>query len=61
MISGIGGDRMWDVHRLSDFLGVPVATIYQWRYLGKGPRGCKIGRHVRYFAEDVYAWVREQS
>lgn len=61
MNPGVGEDRMWDVHRLSDFLGVPVGTIYQWRYLGKGPKGCKIGRHVRYFAEDVYAWVREQS
>ncbi|GAA2409987.1 hypothetical protein GCM10010404_79960 [Nonomuraea africana] len=54
-------DSLWDVDDVSRYLRVPVATLYQWRYLGKGPKGCKIGRHVRYLPEDVYAWVREQS
>ncbi|MEU4832690.1 helix-turn-helix domain-containing protein [Streptosporangium sp. NPDC023615] len=54
-------ERMWDVQRLSDFLGLPVSTLYQWRYLGKGPKGYKVGRHVRYLPEEIYAWVREQS
>ncbi|GGT00140.1 hypothetical protein GCM10010156_67830 [Planobispora rosea] len=54
-------DDLWDVARVAKFLGVPPATLYQWRYLGTGPTGHKIGRHLRYFPEDVRAWVREQS
>ena len=38
-------------------LGVPVATVYAWRSRGQGPRGLKIGRHVRYRLSDVEEWV----
>jgi len=40
-------------------LGIPVKTLYQWRYKGVGPRGLRIGRHVRYRSADVEAWLRE--
>ncbi|KPC90060.1 DNA-binding protein, partial [Streptomyces sp. NRRL F-6602] len=40
-----------------DLLGVPVETIYQWRRKGTGPRGLRVGRHLRYDPEDVRAWV----
>ncbi len=36
------------VQELADFLDVPVKTIYAWRYHGEGPRGFRIGRHVRF-------------
>jgi excisionase family DNA binding protein len=52
--------RMWTVQDVADFLGVPVRTLYEWRTKGYGPEGIKVGRHVRYFAEDVYAWVKSQ-
>lgn len=48
------------VEEVSRILGVPVQTLYQWRHLGKGPRAAKIGRHLRYRAEDVDAWLAEQ-
>ncbi|NAS21571.1 helix-turn-helix domain-containing protein [Herbidospora galbida] len=54
-------DRLWSVDDLADFLGVPAGTIYQWRTRRTGPPGRKIGRHLKYLPEDVYAWVREQS
>lgn len=54
-------DDLWDVDRAARFLGVPSATLYQWRYRGNGPKGHKVGRYVRYFPADVIAWVREQS
>lgn len=54
-------DCLWDVGRVARFLGVQVATLYQWRYQGVGPTAHKVGRHLRYFPEDVRAWVREQS
>ena len=32
----------WSVEDVSAYLGVPVGTLYQWRYLGKGPRAAKV-------------------
>jgi len=53
-------DRLWSVQDLSDFLGVPVMTIYHWRRTGYGPRGTRVGRYVRYRPEDVQAWLEAQ-
>ncbi|MFB6536184.1 helix-turn-helix transcriptional regulator [Streptomyces noursei] len=44
---------------LADLLGVPIETIYQWRRKRTGPRGFKVGRHVRYDPQDVRRWVAE--
>ena len=53
--------RMWTVQDVSQFLGVPVKTLYDWRTKGYGPEGIKVGRHIRYFREDVFAWVKSQA
>ncbi|OEU85899.1 DNA-binding protein [Streptomyces abyssalis] len=45
---------------LADLLGVPVETVYQWRRKHTGPRGFRVGRHLRYDPEDVRAWVSSQ-
>ncbi|MEW2223123.1 helix-turn-helix domain-containing protein [Streptomyces sp. NPDC006990] len=42
---------------LADLLGVPVETVYQWRRKDTGPRGFRVGRHLRYDPEDVRTWV----
>ena len=42
---------------LADLLGVPLETVYQWRRKQTGPRGFRVGRHLRYDPEDVRAWV----
>jgi excisionase family DNA binding protein len=39
------------------FLGLPLRTIYRWRSRGDGPRGYRVGRHVRYRARDVEHWL----
>jgi predicted DNA-binding transcriptional regulator AlpA len=54
-------NRMWTPEEVSRFLGVPVPTLYRWRYLGTGPKAARIGRHLRYLPVDVIAWVREQQ
>ncbi|WP_235030139.1 helix-turn-helix transcriptional regulator [Nonomuraea solani] len=46
---------------VATFLGVPIATLYQWRHHRTGPRGRKIGRHLRYVPEDVMSWVQDQE
>lgn len=46
---------------VATFLGVPPRTLDQWRYLGKGPRWSKVGRHTRYRWTDVEKWLDEQA
>jgi excisionase family DNA binding protein len=53
-------DRTWTTDDVSAFLGVPVATLYQWRHKGIGPKSRRVGRHVRYTPEDVRTWFEEQ-
>ncbi|OQO93026.1 excisionase [Saccharomonospora piscinae] len=50
-------ERLWTVDDVSDYLGVPVTTLYQWRSKGYGPVGRRIGRYVRYRPDDVRSWV----
>lgn len=45
---------------LADRFGVPVSTIYNWRSTGKGPRGFRVGKFVRYRHADVEAWEQAQ-
>ncbi|MZD07756.1 helix-turn-helix domain-containing protein [Streptomyces sp. SID5785] len=45
---------------LADLLGVPIETVYQWRRKRTGPRGFRVGRHIRFDPEDVRAWVQSQ-
>lgn len=49
--------RLWTSQECSEFLGVPVATLYQWRYLGRGPRSFRVGKYVRYDPADVRKWL----
>ena len=49
--------RMWSVEDLSDFLQIPVKTLYQWRLRGYGPKGRRVGKYVRYKESDVVEWV----
>jgi predicted DNA-binding transcriptional regulator AlpA len=37
-----------------------VETVYQWRRKRTGPRGFRVGRHLRFDPADVLAWVDSQ-
>jgi len=54
-------DRLWTVQEVSEYLGVPVGTLYQWRYRRIGPRAARVGRHLRYRPADVQAWLDQQA
>jgi excisionase family DNA binding protein len=56
-----GSERLMTLLEVSQFLGVPVATLYRWRYRGEGPTGYRIGRHVRYRRAAVEAWIEIQA
>lgn len=45
------------IEELSQYLQVPVKTLYDWRHRGLGPRGLRVGRYVRYRQTDVDAWL----
>lgn len=45
---------------VSEYLRVPVTTLHQWRYLGKGPRAARVGRGLRYRRADVDSWLVEK-
>jgi excisionase family DNA binding protein len=50
-------DELLTVQQLAELLKVPVGTVYRWRHLGVGPRGIRVGRHVRYRRSDVDAFL----
>lgn len=54
-----GCDRLWDISEVAEFLGISVATLHQWRYLGTGPAAYRVGRHLRYDPAIVRRWVAE--
>jgi excisionase family DNA binding protein len=54
-------DPLWTVEEVAEFLGVPVNTLYQWRYRRTGPRAGRVGRHLRYDPAEVRAWFSEQA
>ena len=46
---------------LATELGIPVKTIYQWRYRRTGPKAHRIGRHVRFRRRDIETWLTAQA
>jgi excisionase family DNA binding protein len=53
-------EKLLTISEVAEMLGVPVATLYGWRYRGEGPSGYRIGRHVRYRRAKVEAWLERQ-
>lgn len=46
---------------LAKRFGIPEGTLRYWRHAGIGPRSFKVGRHVRYDKEEVFAWIEKQK
>ncbi|MFG1928528.1 helix-turn-helix transcriptional regulator [Cryptosporangium sp. NPDC048952] len=53
-------EPLWNIDTLSQFLDVPVATIYKWRKTGDGPAAFRVGRHLRWRDSEVQAWLARQ-
>jgi excisionase family DNA binding protein len=54
-------EQLWTVAGLAHYLGVPVATVYRWRHIGTGPRGIRVGKHVRFDPREVERWIAQQT
>jgi excisionase family DNA binding protein len=50
-------DQLLTAQQLANYLGVPIATIYAWRYRRQGPPGFRVGKHLRFRRSDVQAWI----
>lgn len=50
-------DALWSIQELARYLGVPVRTIYAWRYKREGPPGLRLGKHLRFRPGDVQEWL----
>ena len=53
-------ERLLSVEELADYLEVPVKTIYTWRHRNTGPKGFRVGKHLRFRWHDVQAWVAQR-
>jgi predicted DNA-binding transcriptional regulator AlpA len=52
-------NRLWTIQEVSEFVQLPVATLYKHRSLGIGIPAFRLGKHLRYNPKDVYAWLDE--
>ncbi|HEY5224314.1 MAG TPA: helix-turn-helix domain-containing protein [Microbacteriaceae bacterium] len=50
-------ERLLTIEELSEYLGVPVRTLYDWRVDGRGPKALHAGRVLRYPESRVRAWI----
>jgi excisionase family DNA binding protein len=53
--------RLLRPDEVADRLQVPVATLYRWKYLGCGPAALRVGRHLRFTAEAVEAFIAARA
>jgi excisionase family DNA binding protein len=53
----VDADGLMSIDELSRYTGIPKNTLYYWRLDRRGPRGMKLGKHVRYRRADVEAWL----
>jgi predicted DNA-binding transcriptional regulator AlpA len=54
-------DELLTIQEVADVVRVPVATLRYWRHLGTGPNSFRIGRSVRYWRTEVFAWLDDQA
>ena len=53
-------DPLLSAQQLADYLNVPLATLYAWRYPRQGPPGFRAGRPLRYRKSDIDQWINDR-
>lgn len=54
-------DELLTLPEAAAIVRVPEATLRYWRHLGEGPHSFRIGRTVRYWRSEVFAWLETES
>src|SRR5689334_14938797 len=49
--------QLMTLTEMCELLGITESTAYYWRQIGKGPKGARIGKNLRYRRSDVMRWV----
>jgi excisionase family DNA binding protein len=60
MPATIEAEPLMTTEELARYLGVPIATLYQWKHKGTGPPPLRVGKHLRYRRDDVDGWLDRQ-
>ncbi len=55
--SGHGLDPVVTMSQLASQLGVGVQTLYDLRSQGRGPRGFRVGRELRFRVSEIDTWL----
>lgn len=50
-------EHVLTLSELADRLHVSVQTLYDLRSHGRGPRGFRVGRELRFRASEIEAWL----
>ena len=55
----VAGDMvpLMGIGDVASLIGVPVATMYEWRTRGRGPVAYRFGKHLRFAIADVEEWI----
>lgn len=54
-------EQLLRIEDVSDWTGVPVATLRYWRHNGTGPKSANLnGRRIVYRESDIQAWLDAQ-
>jgi excisionase family DNA binding protein len=53
--------QLLSAEEVAEYLGVPVSTLYKWRHFGRGPKAFRVGRHLRYDAEELQRWLDSRA
>ena len=56
-----GLDPVVTLSELASQLGVSVQTLYDLRSQGRGPRGFRIGRELRFRVSEVDSWLAQME
>ncbi len=50
-------ESLLTLQELADYTKTPLSTLYSLRYENRGPRGCRIGRSLRFRITDINDWL----
>jgi predicted DNA-binding transcriptional regulator AlpA len=53
-------EHLLTAQELSDYLGIPVANMSDWRVAHCGPKAVKLGHALRYPESAIRDWIQEQ-
>ena len=56
-----GYDPLLSIEEVSEWLGIPRGTLYQWRTRQQGPRAIKVGGALRYRRAEVESYLDQHT